>query len=245
MTQGQVTIEADVLAALHADNARLTREVELLGSTNIEKLGLDLVEAVNSGVNLVRFAMSWMSPAEVHGWPTDDLRRFANLVRECPQRTISDRINHKAWAEDALAFAREAEQSDNIRRRYEIVRSLEEIPRGLTVLYVAHPLGAPTKEGIQANIARAKRWLRWLCDHDTRHAFAIPWLPYAEALDDLIPEHRERGLRDGKEMIKRHDGIVLVGGRMSTGMVQDNAAMRERGRPCVDLLHLGEEPPTS
>lgn len=246
MTQaGHVSIDADVLGALHADIARLTREVEVLGSKNIEKLGVDLIESVNSGVRLVKFAMSWMNPSEVHGWPTDDLRRFATLVRDLPQSTISDRINHQAWANDALSFATEAEACDRKRQRYETVRSLEDIPRGLSVLYVAHPVGAATVEGIQANVARAKRWLRWLCDHDTRHAFSMPWLPYVEALDDSNPDDRKRGLRDQREMTKRHDGIVLVGGRLSSGMSGELTEMRDRGRPCVDLLHLGEEPPSA
>lgn len=37
----------------------------------------------------------------------------------------------------------------------------------IPVLYVAHPVSGD----VEANLARARRWLRWLVDLDDRHAF--------------------------------------------------------------------------
>lgn len=245
MTQQQVTLDADVLANLHADVGRLNREIELLGSVNAEKVGADLVESIGSGARLVQFAMSRLSPQEIHAWPIEDLRRFAGLARDLPQLTISDRANHLSWVEDALAFAREAETYDRRRRQYEVVRSLEELPRGLTLLYVAHPVSAPDRAGVRANAERAERWLKWLSDKDARHSFTMPWLAHVLALDDLKPEDRARGMRDNLVALRRCDAIVLVGGEYKPGMATESGVMRELGRPCCDLLHLGLEPPAA
>jgi hypothetical protein len=109
------------------------------------------------------------------------------------------------------------------------------------VAYLAHPVSAPTPEGIAANLANARAWLKWLVDN-TPWAISCPWIPYVESLAE--ESYRERGLADDLAMLGRgHDLVVLVGGRVSTGMAmeRDHAASR---MPVVDLTPIGVAPPT-
>lgn len=112
----------------------------------------------------------------------------------------------------------------------------------LRVIYVAHPVSGD----VRGNVNRALRWLRWLMERTPGAVFVAPWI---EALlagaDDSDPVQRERGLRDNLEIIKRCDALVLVGGRVSTGMrIELNYAWLH-GHACIDLTHLGAEPPSS
>lgn len=120
------------------------------------------------------------------------------------------------------------------------------------VVYLAHPLGGE----VDANAARARRWLRWLMDREPDVAFCCPWLPFVDvgypdekrgpgAIDpDSMPEYRNRCLRDDIAIARLCGGIVLVGGRVSPGMQQEADAVRESGGFVIDLTMLGDEPPT-
>ncbi len=109
------------------------------------------------------------------------------------------------------------------------------------IAYVAHPVGPDGPERV-ANLERVRRWIRWLIDTRPDLALSIPWLPYCEVLDES-PINRQRGIRDGIAMLDRCDAIVLVGGRMSPGMVDELRRAAMRGLKVIDLLHLGAEPP--
>lgn len=109
------------------------------------------------------------------------------------------------------------------------------------VIYMAHPV-APTKEEIElvcqgagkpelwtesvcakaamsANIDRALRWLRWLRRSFPETTFIAPWIAAIQSgEDDADPAQREAGLVDCCAVVARCDGIVLVGGRISSGM---------------------------
>ncbi len=110
------------------------------------------------------------------------------------------------------------------------------------VYYTAHPLGTGLER--TANIARAKRWLAWLLKTYPDDAFVLPWVPYAEVLPDCSSSHT-RGLRDDLDVLARLDGICLVGGKLSPGMlVERNYHIETRVEPRIlNLLHLGAEPP--
>ena len=123
------------------------------------------------------------------------------------------------------------------------------------VFYVAHPVAYPCKcrmrrgdtlphETLEAealcNLARAKRWLRWLLER-TDVALCAPWMPYVEILPDG-GEWRERGLLDDCAMAARCDGIILCGGRISSGMERNWDAVRDgllkrRHADTLALLH--------
>lgn len=108
------------------------------------------------------------------------------------------------------------------------------------VAYVAHPIGQEPERA--ANLARARRWLRWLISVHPEIAFAVPWLPYTDVLDET-PDNRERGIRDDIAMLQRCDLVVLVGGTISTGMAMEVQIAQSIGMNFIDYLHLGAEPP--
>jgi hypothetical protein len=108
------------------------------------------------------------------------------------------------------------------------------------VLYVAAPL-RPTEEEIeshrhagwmgplaademvklalQANIDRALRWLAWLRKSFLETTFIAPWIACVVSRSgDGTPEEREAGMVDDCAVVERCDGIVLCGGRISSGM---------------------------
>lgn len=109
------------------------------------------------------------------------------------------------------------------------------------VLYVAHPV-APCAEDLAAiveheyqerprtaaeksqiavkrNVDRALRWLAWLRKSFPETTFIAPWIATIQSLGgDGTPEEREAGLVDDCAVVERCDGIVLVGGRISSGM---------------------------
>lgn len=100
-----------------------------------------------------------------------------------------------------------------------------------SIWYVAHPVSGDIKR----NIANAKAWLRWLVDHEPGVALCMPWLPYLDVLDDDNAEHRARGLRDACAMAASCSGIVLCGGRISSGMHDEIAAYKLRRGLIADL----------
>lgn len=106
------------------------------------------------------------------------------------------------------------------------------------LLYLAHPV----RGDVPGNLARARRWLRWLRTNAHPEAAIIaPWLLDIEVLgeDDGDPAQRERALQRCELVAQRCDVVVLVGGRISEGMRREAAA----APAIVDLTYLGEEPP--
>lgn len=109
-----------------------------------------------------------------------------------------------------------------------------------TVAYLAHPVSAPTQAGIEANLASARAWLKFLVNV-TPWAISCPWMPYVEA---LTPEatYRQRGLADDLVMLERHDAIVLTGGRVSAGMQMEREHAAAHGLRVVDLTYIPSPP---
>lgn len=109
------------------------------------------------------------------------------------------------------------------------------------VCYVA----APVSGDLDGNIARAKEWYAWLVEREPDVTFVMSWLVDVVTGNDLDPDRRERGLRDCEVIAGRCDGIVLVGGRRSVGMLRELAACRDAGGWVADLTALGKSPPES
>lgn len=112
-------------------------------------------------------------------------------------------------------------------------------PRKL-VMYLAHPVSAPDQSGIDANLSNARAWLKWFVDH-TSWAVSVPWMPYVETLAE--ESYRDLGLSDDLAMLERHDAIVLVGGRVSSGMALERRHAIECGLNVIDLTGFGDCPP--
>lgn len=108
------------------------------------------------------------------------------------------------------------------------------------VAYVAHPIGRPPER--EGNLARARRWLRWLIGEHQEMALCMPWLPYTDVLEET-PHNRSRGIRDDLVVLQRCDLIILVGGSISHGMEIELRLATKRGMGIIDHLHLGAEPP--
>lgn len=115
------------------------------------------------------------------------------------------------------------------------------------VVYVAHPVGAPTEEGVRANLTRARRWYRWASDHYPEYAFNANWIVEVETYPgaDIDPNdpRRLRGLNRDDAIIRTCDHYWMVGGCISSGMNRGRCVAEEWNRRLVDLTYLGEEPP--
>jgi hypothetical protein len=102
--------------------------------------------------------------------------------------------------------------------------------------YCAHPLTAPTREGIEENRANAAKWAAWLW----RQGFAVEcsWIVCTGELEET-PENRELGLRSDCEQVRRCDVMVLCGARVSGGMLREAGA----AKLIIDFTHFGFELP--
>lgn len=104
------------------------------------------------------------------------------------------------------------------------------------VYYMAHPLGGD----VDVNMKRAGRWLSWLRRTFPKVTFIAPWIAAVmsgESDDD--PAQREAGLVDAVAVVAVCDGVVMVGGRISSGMERERQAASWE----LDLTDLGDEPP--
>lgn len=105
---------------------------------------------------------------------------------------------------------------------------------------MAHPLGGD----VDGNIKRALRWLSWLRRSFPDVTFVAPWIAgVLSGEDDSDPVQREAGLVDADAVIQRLDGVVLVGGRISSGMGRESATTILAGGVIADLIHLGTDAP--
>lgn len=107
----------------------------------------------------------------------------------------------------------------------------------MRVIYMAHPYG-----GKPENLARAKRWMRWI-EETQPVAVNASWILECEIWDDANPDERSAGLRRDIANIRRCDEIWAVGGRVSEGMGVEINAAAEYNIPLMDLTAFGEEPP--
>jgi hypothetical protein len=66
------------------------------------------------------------------------------------------------------------------------------------------------------------RWLSWLRRSFPETTFVAPWIAAVlSGEDDGDPKQREAGLVDADTLIPRVDGVVLCGGRISSGMERE------------------------
>jgi hypothetical protein len=110
-------------------------------------------------------------------------------------------------------------------------------------VYLAHPLGAKTHEGILKNLNTAKLWYKWACDHYwPNHCFNMMWALNVEVYDDANAVDRERGMQRNYAHIKRCDELWLLGPRISEGM-EDEARFAHRCRiPVYNLTSESLDP---
>lgn len=100
------------------------------------------------------------------------------------------------------------------------------------VFYVAHPVTGDAR----GNALKAVAWIKWLVDKDPRRVYIAPWVAEVLAYADITcsPEFYDRVLTDDEEVVRRLDGILLVGGRISNGMQRELDAAFAAGKHIVD-----------
>ncbi len=121
----------------------------------------------------------------------------------------------------------------------------------MRVCYVAHPVGAETVEGVDENIARAKRWYRWLCENFPDLALVANWIVDVEVYsgsDAGAQRHenakRIKGLERDDAVIAVCGEMILCGGSVSPGMARGINTATQHFLTLYDLTDLGLEPPT-
>jgi hypothetical protein len=111
----------------------------------------------------------------------------------------------------------------------------------MKVVYIAAPLSADTREGIEENRARASRWAAWAAVVRGVSP-SCSWVVLTGVLEET-PENRERGLACDLAQIERVDQVWLVGGRVSSGMALEAAHAARCNVPVFNMTQMGEEPP--
>jgi len=108
----------------------------------------------------------------------------------------------------------------------------------MKICYIAHPIGAPTKEGIEANLADLRRIVRHI---NLNYPDVVPFVPYYAdivSLDDNISEERFRGIKNDVAVLE--SGIVkelwLTGDRLSGGMQAEYKLAERLGIHVIDLI---------
>jgi len=114
------------------------------------------------------------------------------------------------------------------------------MPARFPVIYVAHPLAAPTSEERQRNRANAARWVAWVAAQG--YAPVATWITLSGQWEET-EESREFGLLIDCTLVERCDAVWLVGGRISSGMRREADHALAHGIPVVDLTHYGALPP--
>lgn len=109
-----------------------------------------------------------------------------------------------------------------------------------TIWYMAHPVAGDAK----SNAQRALRWLAWLRKQEPEAIITAPWLAsLLSGDDDADPRQRERAVREGEVIAAMCDGVILVGGRISSGMQRELDICAGNGGTICDLTSLGADPP--
>lgn len=103
----------------------------------------------------------------------------------------------------------------------------------MKVVYIAHPISGNIKENLES-IRRIVRNIN-LSNNDV-----VPFAPYwldCHALNDSIPEERERGIKNDIELFNRDfiDEVWLYGDRVSNGMKAEIALAEKLGIPVLDF----------
>lgn len=106
----------------------------------------------------------------------------------------------------------------------------------MTIAYIAHPISG----NVEANLAHLREIIRNI---NLTMPDVVPFVPYytdVVSLDDNVPAERERGMKNGAELLQRGfiDEVWLTGDRISNGMVYETALAQINGIPVVNKIGL-------
>lgn len=107
-----------------------------------------------------------------------------------------------------------------------------------TIIYIAHCISAPTKEGIEENLADLRRIIRHI---NLKFPTIVPFCPYYAdivSLDDNVPAERKRGIENDTAIF--HSGMVhrvwLTGPYLSGGMQAEKNLAQQLGIPVENWI---------
>lgn len=149
-----------------------------------------------------------------------------------------DRLSRMAWpwfAQDPLGWMLGTSHDKMAEELYAAVCGAP----GMPVVYVAHPVRWPN---VADNLAGARRWLKYLQAETPETAYIAPWINTVETLGTGTMAHAV-GLGYCEAIVSRCDSLLLVGGRISSGMAREAAAAVTAGVEVIDMTELGVEPP--
>lgn len=112
----------------------------------------------------------------------------------------------------------------------------------MKVVYIAHPLNADTRHGIEANRRNASEWVAWAAAEGV--APVATWITLSGQWEET-DANRKLGLEIDCALISRCDEVWLVGSRVSKGMQIEAEHARRAGIPVLDLTVRGGLPPRS
>lgn len=95
-------------------------------------------------------------------------------------------------------------------------QELNKTPAEKEVFYVAHPVSGDVK----ANIANVVAWIKWLTLHDPSRIYIAPWVAEVLSFEGEIVDEAfyARVLADDVTVLRKLNGILMVGGHISRGM---------------------------
>lgn len=114
------------------------------------------------------------------------------------------------------------------------------------VWYVAHPVSqdvdpnSPTfgergPQHFQKNIDNAKLWMAWLMENDRTRVYIAPWITEVELVNTgLLVTSYDEALNDDEEVVRRLNGIIMVGGAITTGMNRERVVNELQGNPEIN-----------
>lgn len=108
----------------------------------------------------------------------------------------------------------------------------------MKIVYIAHPIGAATKEGIEQNLSDLRRIVRKI---NLEHNDIVPFVPYYAdivSMDDNVPAERERGIKNDTAILESGciDELWLTGDRLSNGMIAERNIALIENIPVVDNI---------
>jgi hypothetical protein len=114
------------------------------------------------------------------------------------------------------------------------------------LIYMAHPVRPIDGETLAGNIERAEAWLVWCQRNFPAWVVIAPWLAELRAYgldEEGEREQRAAGMARQLEVVRRCDGVVLVGGRVSPGMREEARTSLLSGREVHKVMYSDDPPP--
>lgn len=119
------------------------------------------------------------------------------------------------------------------------MKNLYEQPADSPVWYLAHPIAPDARFTYEQNIAHVVHMIK-LCYKAGVRVIA-PYHTLCMAFEDSNPEERRVGLEVDCEIVRRLRRLILVGHKVSSGMLQERIALHKNSGVEIDLTNLSDD----